>query len=48
MIHPQEQLDGDSYGHVNVIQTNGKLKSVTDGKFEVTEIMKWDADTDYM
>lgn len=48
VIYPQKQVDGDTYGHVNVLEENGEMKSVTDGKFEVLKIMKWDADTNYM
>lgn len=48
LIYPTEQDDGDSYGHVCVLQTNGKLRAMTDGKFEVTKLIKWDFKSNYM
>ncbi|VVC36524.1 Dipeptidylpeptidase IV, N-terminal domain,Peptidase S9, prolyl oligopeptidase, catalytic [Cinara cedri] len=48
LVYPTEQTNGDSYGHVTVIQTNGEMKTLTDGKFEVTKLVKWNSETNYI
>lgn len=42
LIYPTEHNDGDSYRHINVIQKDGKLRAITNGKIEVTKLIKWD------
>lgn len=48
LIHHTKQDDDDFYGHVCVIQNNGKLLPVTGGKFEVTKLIKWDDESNFM
>lgn len=48
LIYPIEQDDGDSFKHISVSQSKGQLRSITNGKYEVTELIKWDFDLNYM
>lgn len=48
LIHHTKQDDNDFYGHVCVIQNNGELLPVTSGKFEVTKLIKWDYESNFM
>lgn len=48
LIFLVEQDNGDSYGHVCVLQTDGKIRAITNGKFEVTKLMKWDFESNQM
>lgn len=48
LIYRTEQNDRDTYGHVCVIERDGERRPITSGKFEVTRLVKWDLETNYM
>lgn len=48
LIYRTKQDDGDTYGHLCVIQPDGEMKPITSGKFEVTRLIKWDFETNYL
>lgn len=48
VIYATEQDNGDTYGHVCLIQGDDEPAPLTSGKFEVTRLVKWDFGTDEM
>lgn len=48
ILYPANQSNGDSFKHVTVVERDGNLTSVTSGRFEVVELLKWDVPTNYM
>lgn len=48
IIYPVRQSNGDDFKHLVVVEPDGKLTPVTNGKFEVLELLKWDVRSNYM
>ncbi|XP_022174012.1 venom dipeptidyl peptidase 4 isoform X2 [Myzus persicae] len=48
IIYPVRQRNGDDFKHLVVVEPDGKLTAVTNGKFEVLELLKWDVRSNYI
>lgn len=48
LVKPVEQEDGDSYGHACIIKTNGELRPITNGHYEVIKLIRWDFEANYL
>lgn len=48
IIYPVKQENGENFKHAVIVETDGQMTPVTNGQFEVIELLKWDVESQYM
>jgi len=48
LLYPVKQSNGDNFKHIVVVEPDGKLTPITNGKFEILELLKWDIQSNYI